>query len=87
VSAVAVAPQALPSSDSSAALLVAALDPAFLDLVSWDWDVGVLRFPSDHPVLGRRLCKVAGCGKESVTFATGLPGSPALSTRRRPGFR
>ncbi|MFI5704467.1 hypothetical protein ACIA78_31010 [Streptomyces xanthochromogenes] len=43
--------------------LIEALDPKFLDLVSWDWEVGVLLYPLDHPVIGMPECQVRGCGK------------------------
>ena len=41
--------------------IVDALDPAFLRLVGWDWDLRVIFFPKDHPVLGVPDCRVKGC--------------------------
>ena len=67
----AVAPLPVPPPDPRTAQLTAALDPAFLSLLRWDWELRVLFFPPAHPVLGRASCKVTGCDKLSVT-ATGL---------------
>ncbi|MFC9797258.1 hypothetical protein ACFVJI_32045 [Streptomyces sp. NPDC127584] len=41
--------------------LLAALDPEFLRLVGWDWDLGLFFYPREHPVLGMRECEVEGC--------------------------
>ncbi|MET7474635.1 hypothetical protein ABZT17_09770 [Streptomyces sp. NPDC005648] len=43
--------------------LVEALDPEFLELISWDWELGVLFYPQDHPVIGMPECQVRGCDK------------------------
>ncbi|WP_146057811.1 hypothetical protein [Streptomyces sp. SM10] len=43
--------------------IVDALDPEFLRLVRWDWDLRVIFFPKDHPVLGMPDCCVKGCTK------------------------
>lgn len=40
-----------------------ALDPAFLSLLSWDWEVRVARYPNSHPVLGMPDCEIPGCVK------------------------
>ncbi|MGW8557674.1 hypothetical protein [Streptomyces tubercidicus] len=40
-----------------------ALDADFLTLVSWDWDVRVVRYPKSHPVLGMPDCEIPGCAK------------------------
>ncbi|KOV18902.1 hypothetical protein ADK90_19500 [Streptomyces sp. XY413] len=50
-------------SDARTAELVGALDPAFLSLVGWDWDLGVFFYPRAHPVLGIGECDVVGCDK------------------------
>jgi len=71
MTALAVVPQPALAPDLRTAQLIAALDPGFLALLGWDWELRVLFFPSAHPVLGRPSCKVAGCGKPSAT-ATGL---------------
>jgi integrase len=42
------------------------IDPAFLSLLSWDPQVRMLVFPSDHPVLGWRRCPVQECGKPAT---------------------
>lgn len=42
--------------------LVRALDPEFLGLVGWDWDLGVF-YPRVHPVIGMQECQVDGCDK------------------------
>lgn len=41
--------------------IVDALDPEFLRLVGWDWDLRVIFFPKDHAVLGMPDCCVEGC--------------------------
>lgn len=41
--------------------IVAALDPEFLQLVRWDWDLRVIFYPKNHPVLGMPDCSVNGC--------------------------
>jgi integrase len=71
VTTVAAAPVAVPPSDPRTGQLIAVLDPAFLAVLGWDWELRVLFFPPAHPVLGRPSCKVTGCDKPSVT-ATGL---------------
>ncbi|MFI5659050.1 tyrosine-type recombinase/integrase [Streptomyces sp. NPDC051684] len=47
--------------DLRTAEIIGALDAGFLSLVSWDWDVRVLRYPKSHAVLGMPDCVVAGC--------------------------
>jgi hypothetical protein len=44
VTAVAVAPLPVLPSDPQTAQLIAALDPAFLALLGWDWELRVLFF-------------------------------------------
>ncbi|SEM81006.1 hypothetical protein [Streptacidiphilus jiangxiensis] len=41
--------------------LVQALDEEFLGLVDWAWDLRVVTFPKEHPVLGIADCPVPGC--------------------------
>jgi integrase len=43
--------------------LIEALDSDFLELISWDWELGVLLYPLDHPVIGMPECQVRGCDK------------------------
>ncbi|MDQ0784664.1 hypothetical protein [Streptomyces sp. B3I8] len=43
--------------------IIAALDTDFLTLVSWDWNLRVVRYPMSHPVLGMPDCLVPGCVK------------------------
>jgi len=50
---------------------MAALDPGFLALLRWDWDLRVLHFPSDHPILGSPVCRAENCAKPSG-LRTGL---------------
>ncbi|MET9088505.1 tyrosine-type recombinase/integrase [Streptomyces sp. NPDC004237] len=49
--------------DLRTAEIIAALDADFLSLVSWDWDVRVVRYPKIHPVLGMPDCEIPGCTK------------------------
>lgn len=44
-----------------AARLAALIDPAFLVEVGWDSSLLVLRLPSEHRLLGRPICRAAGC--------------------------
>ncbi|MEU0990647.1 site-specific integrase [Streptomyces sp. NPDC005953] len=41
--------------------LIEALDPEFLRIVGWDWDLGIFLYPREHPVLGMQECQVEGC--------------------------
>lgn len=43
--------------------IIDALDPEFLKLLSWDWDLRVIFYPKSHPVLGMPDCQVTGCEK------------------------
>jgi integrase len=47
--------------DEPAARLWAAIDEKFLAVVGWDPDWRVLTLPTDHPVLGRKACRIPGC--------------------------
>lgn len=44
-----------------AAAVMALVDPGFLAEAGWDAQAMVLRPPADHPLLGRPVCRVAGC--------------------------
>ncbi|MGP4021261.1 tyrosine-type recombinase/integrase [Saccharopolyspora sp. 5N708] len=57
--------------DSRVTELAEALDPDFLALLRWDWNLKVAFFPADHVVLGSPLCKVVQCGKRA-THSSGL---------------
>lgn len=41
--------------------IIAALDAGFLGLLSWDWEMRVVRYPKSHPVLGMPDCQISGC--------------------------
>jgi hypothetical protein len=70
--AMTVAPQHRPDPDQEAADRIwSAIDPEFLSLVRWDPDVRVLTFPAADPLLGIKVCAVAGC-KQVRSKATGL---------------
>ncbi|WP_199839622.1 tyrosine-type recombinase/integrase [Streptomyces sp. XY431] len=43
-----------------------ALNPSFLALVGWDWDLRVVFFPKSHPVLGMPDCRIEGCAKATT---------------------
>jgi hypothetical protein len=45
-----------------AAAVAAVIDPAFLAEAGWDPACLVLSPPSGHPLLGRAVCRVVGCG-------------------------
>ena len=53
-----------------AARLAAALDGEFLAEAGWDPASRVLSMPAGHPLLGRRVCRTAGC----TATAHGSPG-------------
>ncbi|MFJ4613816.1 hypothetical protein [Streptomyces griseus] len=57
-----------------------ALDPAFLRLLSWKWDLRVIFFPKEHPVLGMPDCQVPGCDKGTHS---NQPLCPTCDNRRR----
>jgi integrase len=44
-----------------AARLAAALDPGFLAEAGWDPQTRVLSLPAAHPLMGRQVCRTAGC--------------------------
>ena len=52
-----------------AAKLASCLDPAFLTGAGWDAAWRVLSPPSEHPLLGRTVCRVGGC----ISTALGRP--------------
>ena len=45
--------------------LWSAIEPEFLELLQWDPQVGILRFPESHPLLGWKSCLAPGCGKRT----------------------
>ncbi len=47
--------------DGPAARLAGMLDRGFLDEAGWDPRMRVLRFPAQHRLLGRRVCRAEGC--------------------------
>lgn len=47
--------------DHDAAGLVSLIDPSFLNETGWDTRLLVLHPPSDHALLGRPVCRAAGC--------------------------
>ena len=50
-----------PGIDRHAAAIAAVIDPAFLAEAGWDPARKVLSFPPEHPLLGRPVCRAAGC--------------------------
>ncbi len=44
------------------ARIAALIDPVFLDEVGWDRETRLLSPPAEHPLLGRPVCRAAGCG-------------------------
>ncbi len=49
--------------------LAALIDPAFLAETRWDVISQMLRPPSDHPLLGRPVCRVPGCSTTATNSA------------------
>ena len=47
--------------DRHAAAIAAVIDPAFLAEAGWDPTRKVLSFDPEHPLLGRPVCRAAGC--------------------------
>lgn len=47
--------------DRHAAAITTVIDPAFLAEAGWDPAQRVLSFPPEHPLLGRIVCRAAGC--------------------------
>jgi integrase len=68
--------------DAEVARLSAALDPAFLELLGWDPDVGVVVFPEAHPLLGWTVCAVPGCHKRATKVEPVLCGGCGDRWRR-----
>ncbi|MDX3186603.1 site-specific integrase [Streptomyces sp. ME02-7008A-1] len=62
VTSLALRPEAVPDCERTQAL-IDALDPEFLKLISWDWELGILVYPREHPVIGMPECSVKGCDK------------------------
>ena len=52
---------AQPVPDRTAAAIAAVIDPAFLTEAGWDAGCRVLHPPASHPLLGRPICRAAGC--------------------------
>jgi integrase len=50
-----------PGTDRHAAAIAAVIDPAFLAEAGWDAQRRVLSFAPEHPLLGRPVCRAAGC--------------------------
>jgi len=50
-----------PRIDRHAAAIAAVIDPAFLAEAGWDPTRKVLSFDPEHPLLGRPVCRAAGC--------------------------
>jgi hypothetical protein len=51
-----------PALEPAAGRIAALIDPAFLAEVGWDPVTWLLSPPSEHPLLGRPVCRAAGCG-------------------------
>jgi len=58
--------------DGPAARLAQMVDPGFLAEAGWDPVSRVLALPAGHPLLGRRLCRAAGC--PATVHGTGAGG-------------
>jgi integrase len=56
--------------DGAAARLASMLDRGFLDEAGWDPRTRVLSLPTQHRLLGRRVCRAGGCER---TVHSGLP--------------
>jgi integrase len=50
-----------PVADRHASAIAALIDPAFLAEAGWDLATRVLYPPATHPLLGRPICRAAGC--------------------------
>jgi len=55
----------------TAAHLARTLEPGFLSEAGWDPLSRVLSMPAEHPLLGRRLCRVDGCTATAHGTRTG----------------
>ncbi|WP_433685420.1 hypothetical protein [Nocardia sp. CA-119907] len=65
----------------------AAITPEFLELIGWQSDRQIARFPQDHPILGWRICTVAGCHERVQSRGCVRRASPVgamLDSRRSP---
>lgn len=50
-----------PVVEATAAALAHLIDPMFLDEIGWDANDMVLVLPAGHRLLGRPVCRAAGC--------------------------
>ncbi len=55
--------------DERVAQVTAMIDPAFLAELGWDSTTLVLSSPSEHPLLGRPVCRAPGCSTTAATRA------------------
>jgi hypothetical protein len=55
--------------DRHAAAIAAVIDPAFLTEAGWDPAGKVLSFTPEHPLLGRPVCRAAGCSTTAPAAA------------------
>jgi integrase len=55
--------------DRHAAAIAAVIDPAFLTEAGWDPARRVLSFHPEHPLLGRPVCRAAGCSTSAPAAA------------------
>lgn len=58
--------QTAPTRESAVARLEAMLDPTFLEEAGWDAQTLQLTLPADHPLLGRRVCRVPDCAPAAL---------------------
>lgn len=58
--------------DDGAARLAVMIDPLFLAEAGWDPVSRVLSFPAGHRLLGRRACRVSGCGSAAFPQFPGV---------------
>ncbi|WP_327731343.1 hypothetical protein OG250_42565 [Streptomyces sp. NBC_00487] len=62
--------------------LIEALDSEFLELISWDWELRILHYPLDNPVIGMPECQVRGCDKGYESRARCAPAVAFAGTSR-----
>ena len=60
-----------PRIDRHAAAIAAVIDPEFLAEAGWDPARKVLSFAPEHPLLGRPVCRAAGCSTSAPHAAVG----------------
>ena len=72
-----------PGIDRHAAAVAAVIDPAFLAEAGWDPARRVLSFAPEHPLLGRPVCRAAGCSTTAPAAVADLRLVPSSARRTR----